>query len=103
VADNETGVPLVTVPLGVTDSEVVVAVAGTAVTTREVVADVEPAKAAGSPGRKAALSARVPAASEVVVSEAVPPDTATGVPSADPPSENCTVPAAPDGETVAVG
>jgi hypothetical protein len=48
-------------------------------------------------------TATVPdAANGGVVMLAVPPETVTGPPEAVPPTSNCTVPAAFDGETLAV-
>jgi len=55
-----------------------------------------------SVGVNAAVSECEPRASDVVTNCAVPPDTATALPSEDPLSENCTEPTADDGVTVAV-
>ena len=63
--------------------------------------EVDPVKAPGLVGVNTALSECVPEAS-VVVSEAVPPLTGTGLPRGLVPSWNCTLPAADAGVTVAV-
>src|SRR5262245_50942549 len=81
------------VPDGETASAVVVGVATGACTVYATALAAELPNA-GSVDVNAAVSEWLPTASELVVRVAVPLDTATGPPSAVPPSENWTLPAA---------
>jgi hypothetical protein len=63
--------------------------------------EVDAVKATGLLGANTALNECVPEAN-VVVTDAVPPVTATGLPIGVAPSWNCTLPTADAGDTVAV-
>jgi hypothetical protein len=96
--------PEATVPLGVTESVVVVGGAeGGALTVKFTVFDVDPPKAVVSVGVNTAvrLCGDPAALNVVVVVEALPLVTTTAAPIVLVPSRNCTVPAA-DGLTAAV-
>jgi len=99
VAVRVTDVPSFWGLAGVADTVVVVAVTGS--TTKGVV-PVEPAYPLPEAAVKTAWSVRFPTGSEVVVVEAVPPLTVTGLPMGVVPFSNCTVPVAAVGVTVAV-
>jgi hypothetical protein len=86
---------------GVTPSDVVVGVAAAELTVYGTAVDVDPVNAVASVGVNTAVSECEPSAS-TALTEAVPAATVCVEPTCVAPSMNFTVPAAPDGETVAV-
>src|SRR5579871_5520678 len=96
-----TAVPALTGLAGVTASVVVVGVAVAAFTVYGTVDDVDAVNAVESVGVNVALNECEPSAS-TVLTDAVPEATVWVVPTWVVPSKNWTVPAAPDGDRVAV-
>jgi hypothetical protein len=101
VALRVTTVPEATGLAGVTSRAVVVVVAGE-VTVKLDVLDVDWVYAVASVGVNFAESECTPPVIAEVVSDAVPPDTATALPKAEAPSKNWTDPAAAEGVNVAL-
>jgi hypothetical protein len=101
VAVSVSDVPDAAGDAGVTASAVVVDVGPAGVTVYGTAVDVDAVKAVGSVGVNTAVSECEPSAS-TELTDAVPPDTVWVEPTCVAPSMNATVPAAPDGATVAV-